>query len=167
MSTTFQEPQVEVDNARTSTASRAVGASARTIQVSSFDPFAVRRPAAPATNAPRFTVPLSAGLRREEPVAAPGGVLRLTRRGRILALAVVTFLVFLAFSVGRVSSNAATPPHVAPVKTVMVAPGDTLWGIAQEIAPNRDPRAVIDELSRANHLTGALQVGQTLVIPTH
>ena len=43
----------------------------------------------------------------------------------------------------------------------VVRPGDTLWTIAAEIAPDDDPRAVVDALREANG--GAeLQVGQRL-----
>jgi len=45
-------------------------------------------------------------------------------------------------------------------------PGDTLWSIAESIAPAADPRDVVDEIVRVNALSsGALQAGQTLALP--
>jgi len=41
--------------------------------------------------------------------------------------------------------------------------GDTLWSIASQIAPQRDPRAVVATLERVNHLTGSILLpGQRL-----
>jgi hypothetical protein len=46
----------------------------------------------------------------------------------------------------------------------VVQPGDTLWGIARQVAPGRDPRPVVDEIVEANDLRGGLQAGQELVV---
>ena len=123
-------------------------------------------------NATRVTVPMSRGLRtdfdaRFEAQFAPveRGVLRLTRRGRTLALLVVTALLLIAFSVGRVSSSQAATGEPVQLHTVLVSSGETLWSIAKREAPARDPREVVDAIQRANHLTGALQIGQKLVLP--
>ncbi len=99
------------------------------------------------------------------PEANPGRRVRLTRRGRLLTLLLLVGLLLLAFSVGRVSSQAAGP--AAPPRTVVVQPGGTLWGIAPSTAPGADPRLVVDRISEANHLTGVtLRAGQRLVIPS-
>ena len=37
---------------------------------------------------------------------------------------------------------------------VTVAPGDTLWSIAGEAAPDRDPREVIEEIRHLNDVPG-------------
>ncbi len=51
--------------------------------------------------------------------------------------------------------------------SVKVAPGDTLWSIAQEYnTKNRDIRAVVDSIIRANDLDSTeLHVGDKLIIP--
>ncbi len=52
-------------------------------------------------------------------------------------------------------------------ETVEVGAGDTLWGIAESIAPAADPRDVIYEIMRLNGLDDAVvQPGQQLVLPT-
>ncbi len=45
----------------------------------------------------------------------------------------------------------------------VVQPGDTLWSIATEIAPERDPRAVVDALREANG-GPELEVGDRLIL---
>ncbi len=46
---------------------------------------------------------------------------------------------------------------------VVVGPGDTLWSIATEIAPDGDPRPLVSALSDAND-GSRLQIGQEIVI---
>ncbi|MFT7597732.1 MAG: hypothetical protein ACI8TP_000652 [Acidimicrobiales bacterium] len=46
----------------------------------------------------------------------------------------------------------------------IVQPGDTLWGLATSLAPDADPRPVVDLLAERNG-GSSLQVGQRLVIP--
>ena len=59
-----------------------------------------------------------------------------------------------------VPALAPTPPSVRE-STYVVQPGDTLWSIAQRVAPGRDPRPLVDELS---HRTGdePLRAGQRI-----
>ncbi|HEX4727841.1 MAG TPA: LysM peptidoglycan-binding domain-containing protein [Jatrophihabitans sp.] len=95
------------------------------------------------------------------PAAAP---LRLTRRG-LLALVLATALTGLVLlAVAWASApGASAGAHSGSVGSVMVQPGDTLWSIAQRTAPQRDPRQVVDQLRRLNHLNSvALTPGQTL-----
>ena len=60
---------------------------------------------------------------------------------------------------GSSPSNRPARP-AAPVVHV-VAAGDTLWGIASELAPDRDPREVVDAIADARG-RGALQVGEVI-----
>lgn len=49
---------------------------------------------------------------------------------------------------------------------VTVAPGDTLWSIAERSAPDRDPRDVIEEIRQLNDLQGGmLPIGVVLRVP--
>jgi hypothetical protein len=100
------------------------------------------------------------------PVAV--GRLRLTRRGRAVLLVVTALVLFLAVSLGRTGSQAATVTESGPgLQQTTVQSGDPLWSIAQRIAPDNDPREVMAQLRRINHLHGSsLQAGQQLLLPT-
>ena len=106
---------------------------------------------------------------RPTSVAVPGRAgLRLTTRGYILALLVLVLLL-AAFAVGRSASSQAMerPSTPAPVLAqVTVQPGDTLWQIARRVAPEKDPRDVVSQIRRLNHLpTAAVQAGRQLLLP--
>lgn len=84
---------------------------------------------------------------------APSRQVRLTRRG-VLALAALvatlaTTLVLLAWL--NAPAGAALERSSGPVT---VRPGDTLWAIAERVAPGTDPRAEVDQLRRLNGLAG-------------
>lgn len=97
--------------------------------------------------------------------------LRLTARGRrvLAALAALPAVVALAWAVvGGGSALASLDVGGADVAftTITVSPGDTLWSIAEEVAPTEDPRDVVDALARLNTIdAGGLQAGQTLAVP--
>ena len=56
-----------------------------------------------------------------------------------------------------------TPPVNA---TVVVEPGDTLWGIAAAHYPGDDVRVRVDEIERLNGLQSpVIEVGETLRLP--
>ena len=57
--------------------------------------------------------------------------------------------------------GAATSGDSGVVRVVVHA-GDTLWSIVERLAPGRDPRPVVDELSRERH-GRPLQPGETVV----
>jgi Tfp pilus assembly protein FimV len=64
------------------------------------------------------------------------------------------------------SAAAATSSPAGAAEAVhVVAEGDTLWAIAQDLAPGRDPRPVVDALAARNGGT-ALRAGDLLVIPS-
>jgi nucleoid-associated protein YgaU len=100
----------------------------------------------------------------EQTIAPP---VRLTRRGVVVvagAVAVLAaallLLAWLSAPSGAAAGTAA--PRTVPA-TVTVQPGDTLWGIASRLAPQRDPRAEVAELQQLNSLPGgALVPGQVL-----
>ncbi|PXY28750.1 LysM peptidoglycan-binding domain-containing protein [Prauserella flavalba] len=49
---------------------------------------------------------------------------------------------------------------------VSVAPGDTLWDLAERAAPGSDPAAVVERIQELNGLTGAqVDAGTPLVVP--
>ena len=91
----------------------------------------------------------------------------LTRRGRALLVLVFAAILLGMFSLGRVSLYAADSAEPRPtLEHTVVQPGDTLWSIAQRVAPESDPRQIVDQLRRLNHLkSSAVSVGQDLVLP--
>lgn len=112
--------------------------------------------------------------------AADGGVstprvvrshLRLTRRGR----AVLTTLAALPIVVGALVLTVNGGGAVAgdaqqqgsSFDYITVPAGESLWTLAEEFAPDSDPRDVIDAIMSLNQLTSAqVQVGQRLAIPS-
>ncbi|MDN3443774.1 LysM peptidoglycan-binding domain-containing protein [Microbacterium sp. APC 3901] len=102
--------------------------------------------------------------------ARPATRLRLTVRGRrlVLAVAAVPLAVGIAFAAlsGGSAMASGEQTTTASFATVTVMPGDTLWSIAESIAPGADPRDVIGDITRLNLLRGgSLQIGQELAIP--
>ncbi|GAC1327407.1 MAG: hypothetical protein NVSMB13_13660 [Mycobacteriales bacterium] len=86
----------------------------------------------------------------------------------MLLLVCISGLLLVAFSLGRVSTSAATAPAKPAVAQTVVAPGDTLWSIAVRVAPANDPRETVAQLVRLNHLNGVgVVVGQRLLLPAH
>lgn len=107
-------------------------------------------------------------LRADVPIRDHGpSAVRITRRGRVLLVLALVSLLLAAFSFGRTATQAATeagPRQVLP--SVTVSSGDTLWILARRIAPGHDPREVIAQIQRLNHLDGpSVQVGQQLLLP--
>ena len=89
--------------------------------------------------------------------------LRMTRRGRLVVLAFALLVVLLP---GAWRAMATAQVEGPATVAVTVQPGDTLWGIAAEIDPGADPRALIAEIREMNALTqSGLVPGQVLVVP--
>jgi hypothetical protein len=126
------------------------------------------RPAAWPTARPRRVVrparePRAVGRGLPGQGSAPG--LRLTRRGRVVVAAAM-LLGVLAFGwMGtRLVHTQTTIPPSAPA-VVEVQPGDTVWSIAERVAPAADTRAVVDAIVARNDLVGGVvHPGQHLVI---
>jgi Tfp pilus assembly protein FimV len=103
--------------------------------------------------------------------AVPSTRLRLTRRGRrvVAALAATPAIIALGFAIlsgGAALASGDAGADAGQFATVTVVPGDTLWSIASDIAPDVDPRDVINDIARLNALDSAeLSVGASLAIP--
>ncbi|WOF22008.1 LysM peptidoglycan-binding domain-containing protein [Microbacterium betulae] len=102
---------------------------------------------------------------------APATRLRITARGRRVLTALAAAPLVAAIGIGALSGGAALASRDAGAPagtfdTVTVMAGDTLWGIAEEVAPGADPRDVVDEIARLNQLSGSgVVAGQQLAIP--
>lgn len=73
----------------------------------------------------------------------------------------------VATSQGEPSADSRVPvlALAGPGDQIVVAqPGDTLWALAQQLAPGRDPRPVVDALVAANGGSN-LEVGQRVLVP--
>jgi hypothetical protein len=92
---------------------------------------------------------------------------RLTRRGRVVVVLLLVALLLALFTVFGPRS-AATREAGTPVqtRTVEVGPGDTLWGIAAEVAEPGEVRESVHQIQELNALTGpGLVVGQEIAVP--
>lgn len=97
--------------------------------------------------------------------------LRLTARGRrLLAVAaalpavVVLGTAIIGGSAALASRDAGTSAESFTTVTVMY--GESLWSIAEQIAPQADPRDVVDDITRLNALESPIiEPGQSLAIP--
>jgi LysM repeat protein len=98
--------------------------------------------------------------------ARPGPA-RLTRRGRVVMVAVLLLACLVVLSFGRPSVATTTPPEPAHYTTVTVQPGQTLWEIARSVAPDTDPRATIARIVDLNALPSAhdIRPGQRIALP--
>ena len=87
-------------------------------------------------------------------------------RRRRLTLAVSLTLVAAAWAGPAVRALGSTERPVRIARSsYVVREGDTLWSIARRLAPDGDPRPIVDELATANGVVaGALMPGQTLVV---
>jgi len=100
----------------------------------------------------------------------PAARLRITSRGRkvlavLIALPVITVLGLLAMFSGG-SAIASLGSSTAEFDYLTVQAGQSLWSIAETIAPSADPRDVIAEIRSLNQLeTSSVQPGQRIAIP--
>lgn len=94
--------------------------------------------------------------------------LRLTRRGRVVVLAVLVALMLAAFTVGRSGESRASTDRAtrAAQGTTTVHAGESLWAVAHRVNPGHDPRALVQAIRDLNHLsTATVQAGQQLLLP--
>jgi nucleoid-associated protein YgaU len=93
----------------------------------------------------------------------------LTRRGQLvlIALVAVVALAVAGLLMSRTGGTATERPEPVGQRSIVVQPGQTLWSIAKDVAPDRDIREVIYEIRRINGLDNAMvRSGQTLVLPS-
>ncbi|MBX3194974.1 MAG: LysM peptidoglycan-binding domain-containing protein [Microbacteriaceae bacterium] len=105
--------------------------------------------------------------------------LRITRRGRAVVafLAAVPLIVAAYLGLGlpaqasgaqatAAQASAGLGSGAAAFTYVSVEPGQSLWQLANDIAPEADPREVVADILALNNLRSAdVQPGQELAIP--
>ena len=95
--------------------------------------------------------------------------LRLTRRGRavLTTLAALPFVVaamLIGLTGGGAVATSTTPD--ATFEWVTIDAGESLWGLAAEIAPDEDPREFAAQVVSLNQLASSdVRAGQRLAIP--
>ena len=95
----------------------------------------VRRPGAPSRRRPR-----------------PAVVYRRRRFAAVVVLLALAFVagVLLTLVVATPAGGSLTDEAIEAERvTHVVEPGDTLWGVARRLAPDQDPRSVVDRLAEA------------------
>ncbi|MER7077328.1 LysM peptidoglycan-binding domain-containing protein, partial [Saccharopolyspora kobensis] len=101
-----------------------------------------------------------------EGAAQPAAVrVRTGRSGEWLwltSVAIFTFLIVMLVGLFGVRDA----PMAGGTALVEVLPGDTLWGIADRVAPNSDPRAVVARIAELNGPDAAsAPAGHLLLVP--
>jgi len=92
---------------------------------------------------------------------------RLTRRGRlVLVLAFLGLAVALTIPLSGWATATLTGGSAEPVRVIEVAPGETLYGIAGDLAEPGEIREMVHRIQELNSLPGAqISEGQKLAVP--
>lgn len=102
------------------------------------------------------------------PAAKPTTRLRMTKRGRRVLIGLIALPIVIAAFTAALNSGGAVATGEAGANDftyVTVSQGESLWQLAQEIAPTKDPRDVVAEIVALNNLQGELQPGQKIALP--
>ena len=97
--------------------------------------------------------------------------LRLTRRGRavfttLAAVPLVLGAIGIALNGGMAAAEGTAGIGAAAFDYVTIEAGQSLWQLAETIAPSQDPRDVIADIVNLNQLASeAVQPGQRLALP--
>jgi hypothetical protein len=97
--------------------------------------------------------------------------LRITRRGRAVLTAVVSIplavgALLVALNGGMATAVGDIGHETGQFQRVTVQSGQSLWQLAEALAPSADPRDVIADIVHLNQLPDAdVHAGQTLAIP--
>jgi len=116
----------------------------------------------------QFGSDASKGIVNQAFQTVPSGI-HLNRRGRLARTFVVLSLAIVLGSL--VSAKAGAGTDAAPQSgqsfiTVTVAPGDTLWSLANRLAGGKDVRSLVSEIISVNSLVSVdVATGQKLRIP--
>jgi hypothetical protein len=96
---------------------------------------------------------------------------QLTRRGRLVILIALVGLgvgLMLALTGVFGAATAGSLPSRLATRTIVVQPGQTLWSIAQQVAPNADRRDTIARIVELNALpNSSVSAGARIAVPTH
>lgn len=95
------------------------------------------------------------------------GPVRLTRRGRaVLVLGFLALALSLMIPLGGWATASLSGGSPEPVRVLVVQPGDTLYGIAGDLAEPGEVRSMVHRIQQLNSLPGgAIAEGQQLAVP--
>ena len=101
------------------------------------------------------------------PRPASRAAVRLTRRGRlVLVLAFLGLAVALTIPMSGWATATLSGGSPEPVRVIEVAPGETLYGIAGDLAEPGEIREMVHRIQELNSLPGAqISEGQKLAVP--
>ena len=115
---------------------------------------------------------MSTAFELSAPMATGRTRLRLTRRGRVVftslaAVPLVAAALAVALNGGIAAAESSTGGGVVTAfDYVTIQSGQSLWQLAEDIAPTSDPREVIAEIVNLNQLpSDSVQPGQRLALP--
>jgi len=95
--------------------------------------------------------------------------LRLTHRGQVALILLVTLVITVAMSIfvlGATGANASSEAAAVEHTYISVQAGETLWQLAEELDPNADPRDLIAEIVALNDLpSSTVEAGQRIALP--
>jgi hypothetical protein len=87
------------------------------------------------------------------------------RRRAVVAVMVVALLFVMARAGAALGGSTPAAPERHPAQSsavsTVVQPGDSLWTVAERLAPDDDPRPVVDALAGVRHGT-VLTPGETI-----
>lgn len=118
-----------------------------------------------STTPPAVYRPRPLGLPRLE--VAPAGAPAAGPQLRIVPGRVALFLVVMCAVASMLVPRLVTlASSTTEPRTYVIERGETLWGVAEQVAPDQDPRDYVGRLLRANHLADPrVYPGQELVLP--
>ena len=103
---------------------------------------------------------------------APTSHLRLTKRGRAVFTALAAVPIVIAaflFAINGGAASASLESSVQPgveYTYVVITAGESLWAIAEDVAPSADPRDFVNDILEFNGMSSAeLFPGQRLALP--
>jgi hypothetical protein len=109
--------------------------------------------------------------RRHAVAAGPARVVSTAtywKRRLVVVLLAVALVLVMARAGGALGGITPAAPERHPAQSsiteaasTVVRPGDSLWSVAERLAPDSDPRPVVDALSEARHGT-VLTPGETI-----
>ncbi|TFC00440.1 LysM peptidoglycan-binding domain-containing protein [Cryobacterium adonitolivorans] len=105
------------------------------------------------------------------PATPPTSHLRLTRRGRavfttLAAVPLVLGAIVITVNGGMAAAEGTAGIGAAAFDYVTIEAGQSLWQLAESVAPSQDPRDVIADIVNLNQLSSeAVQPGQRLALP--